>query len=220
MVGYVADRRNRVVLLCLGLATLGVGTILMASATNYVQLLFLAFLSGIGGSFFHQIGYSLLSDAFEFGKRGKALGLGSASGDIAIPVVFATSGVLILSFGWRPIFMLWGLIAIITAAMLPFIIIETREAGVHVNETKNSTAKTLWTLTPIVIVNGLAAACFRIAFTFTTTYLKTLGLGIELANMVFALMMCVGVVGSLVGGNLIEKLGEKRTVIAGMVMLG
>ncbi|MGQ9551877.1 MAG: MFS transporter, partial [Candidatus Bathycorpusculaceae bacterium] len=129
---------------------------------------------------------------------------------------------LILSFGWRPIFMLWGLIATIAAATLPFIIKEPRKAGFHVNErkTKNSTAKTLWTLIPVVVVMGLAAACFRIASTFTTTYLKTLGLGIESANIVFALMMCIGVVGSLAGGVLIEKLGEKRTVITGMVILG
>jgi FSR family fosmidomycin resistance protein-like MFS transporter len=219
VVGYVADRRNRVHLLSLGLTTLGIGTILVAFATNYFQLLLFAFLLGIGGSFFHPIGYSLLSDAFEFENRGKALGVGSASGDIAVPVAFAMSGILILSVGWRPIFIFWGLIAIIVAATLPLIITEPEKACAHTNKTGNSTAKTIWTLIPVVIVMGLAAASFRIASTFTTTYLRTLGLRIESANFVFALMMCVGVVGSLAGGNSIEKLGEKRTVIIGMVML-
>lgn len=67
---------------------------------------------------------------------------------------------------------------------------------------------------------GLTAACSRIASTFTTTYLKTFGLGIESANFIFALMMCFGAVGSLVGGTLIEKLGEKKTVTAEMLTLG
>lgn len=83
---YVADRRNRITLLCLGLTTLGVGTILVAFSINYFQLLTFACLAGIGGSFFHPIGYSLLSDTFESKNRGNALGLESASGDIAIPV--------------------------------------------------------------------------------------------------------------------------------------
>jgi FSR family fosmidomycin resistance protein-like MFS transporter len=218
--GYVADRRSRVTLLCLGLTTLGMGTTLIAFATDYIQLLVFAFLAGIGGSFFHPIGYSLLSDAFESENRGKALGLGSASGDIAIPVAFATSGIVILFIGWRPIFMFWGAIAIVAAVMLPLIMREPKKTDVHLNVADNSTAKTLWTLIPVITVMGLTAACFRIASTFTTTYLKTLGLGIESANFVFALMMCVGAVGSLFGGTLIEKLGEKKTVIAGMVMLG
>ena len=220
--GYVADRKNRITLLCLGLTTLGVGTILVAFSTNYFQLLAFACLAGIGGSFFHPIGYSLLSDTFESENRGKALGLGSASGDIAIPVAFASLGVLVLFFKWRTIFMFWGLIAIFVAAMLPLIISEPKkkESRSNATDNSNSTAKTLRALIPVIIVMGLTAACFRIASTFTTTYLKTLGLGIESANFIFALMMCVGAVGSLVGGTLIEKLGEKRVVTAEMVMLG
>ena len=220
--GYMADRRNRMTLLCLGLATLGAGTILISFSINYLQLLAFTCLAGIGGSFFHPIGYSLLSDTFESESRGKALGLGSASGDIAIPVAFASSGVLVLFFNWRMIFMFWGLVSIFVAAMLPLIIRESKKKESHFNAVgnSNSTAKTLWTLIPVIIVMGLIAGCFRIASTFTTTYLKTFGLGIASANFIFALMMCVGAVGAIVGGTLIEKLGEKRTVTAEMVMLG
>ncbi|MFQ5836826.1 MAG: MFS transporter, partial [Candidatus Bathyarchaeia archaeon] len=133
--GYVADRWNRITLLLLGLTTLGVGTILIGFSTNYVQLLAFGCLVGIGGSVFHPIGYSLLSDAFESGKRGKALGLGSAAGDIAVPVAFATSGFLVLFLGWRSLFVLWGLIAIIVAVMLPLIIKEPRKKDFHSNAT-------------------------------------------------------------------------------------
>jgi len=218
--GYFADRWNRITLLRLGLTTLGLGTILTAFSTNFVQLLAFACLAGIGGSFFHPIGYSLLSDAYESENRGKALGFGSASGDMAIPVAFATSGVLVIFFGWRPLFMLWGLIAIIVAVMLPLILREPEKKGFHTNATGNSATKILWTLIPVIIVMGLTAASFRIASTFTTTYLKTFELGIESANLIFALMMCVGAVGSLVGGTLVEKLGEKNMVTAEMITLG
>lgn len=218
--GYVADRWNRITLLRLGLTTLGVGTILMGFSTNYIQLLAFGCLMGIGGSVFHPIGYSLLSDAFESGNRGKALGLGSAAGDIAVPVAFATSGLLVLFWGWRNIFMLWGLIAIIVAVMLPLIIKEPRKKDFSSNTKGNSTKKIVKTLIPVIIVMGLTAASYRIASSFTTTYLNDFfGLGIESANFILALMMVVGTVGSIVGGTLVDKLGEKNTVTAEMIML-
>ena len=219
--GYVADRWNRITLLLLGLTTLGVGTILIGFSTNYVQLLAFGCLVGIGGSVFHPIGYSLLSDAFESGDRGKALGLGSAAGDVAVPVAFATSGFLVLFLGWRNLFVLWGLIAIIVAVILPLIIKEPRKKGFHLNATDSSTKKMVRTLIPVIVAMSLVAASYRIASSFTTTYLTDFfGLRIESANFILALMMVVGTVGSIVGGTLIDKFGEKNTVTAEMVMLG
>jgi FSR family fosmidomycin resistance protein-like MFS transporter len=219
--GYVADRWNRTTLLFGGLTMLGVGTILMGFSTNYVQLLAFGCLMGIGGSVFHPIGYSLLSDAFEPGNRGKALGLGSAAGDIAVPVAFATSGFLAPVLGWRSLFILWGLIAIIIAVILPSIMKEPRKKGFHSNATSNSTKTIVRTLIPVFIAMGLAAASYKIASSFITTYLNDFfELNLESANFILALMMVVGTFGSIVGGNLVDKFGEKNTVTAEMVMLG
>ncbi|UCH32583.1 MAG: MFS transporter, partial [Candidatus Bathyarchaeota archaeon] len=218
--GYFADRWNRIRLLLFGLATLGVGTILIGFSTNYVQILAFGCLIGIGGSVFHPIGYSLLSDAFEPGNRGKALGLGSAAGDIAVPVAFAMSGFLAPVLGWRNLFILWGLIAIIAAVILPLIIKEPRKKGFHLNATDN-TKTIIRRLIPIFIVMGLAAASYKIASSFMTTYLNYyFELNIESANFTLALMMVIGTVGSIVGGTLVDKFGEKNTVAAEMVMLG
>jgi len=219
--GYVADRWNRISLLLLGLTTLGVGTILIGFSTNYVQILAFGCLMGIGGSVFHPIGYSLLSDAFESGNRGKALGLGSAAGDIAVPVAFATSGFIAPVLGWRNLFILWGLIAIIAAVILPLIIKEPRKRAFHSNATGKSTKTVVMTLIPVFIAMGLAAASYKIASSFITTYLNDyFELNIESANVILALMMVVGTVGSIVGGTLVDKFGEKNTVTAEMIMLG
>lgn len=217
--GYFADRWNRITFLFVGLTTLGVGTILVGFSTNYIQLLAFGCLIGIGGSVYHPIGYSLLSDAFESGNRGKALGLGSAAGDIAVPVAFATSGFLVLVLGWRNIFMLWGLVAITIAATMPFIIKEPRKKGSRSTVTNNSTKKIVTSLIPVIIVMSLAAACYRIVSSFTTTYLTDFGIGIESANAVLALMMAIGAVGAIAGGTLIDKFGEKNPVAIGMVTL-
>ncbi len=219
--GYFADRWNRITLLFLGLTTLGVGTALIGFSTNYLQIVTFGCFMGIGGSVFHPIGYSLLSDAFESGNRGKALGLGSAAGDIAVPVAFATSGFLVLFLEWRHLFVIWGLIAILVAVMLPLIIEEPRKKGGHSNATGNSTKTIVRTLIPVFAVMGLAAASYKIASSFITTYLEDFfALNFESANYILALMMIVGTVGSIVGGTLVDKFGERRTVAIEMVMLG
>jgi len=217
--GYVADRANRITLLFVGLTTLGVGAILISFSTNYIQLLAFQCLMGIGASVYHPIGYSLLSDALESGKRGKALGLISAAGDIAVPLAFATSGFLALILGWRNIFMLWGLVAIIIATITPLIVTESRKKSLHPTITSRSTKEIVATLIPIIILMSFAGASYRIVSSFTTTYLTTFGLSIESANALTALMMVIGAVGAIVGGALTDKLGEKHTISLTMVML-
>jgi len=218
--GYIADRCNRITFLLVGLIILGAGTVLIGFSTNYIQLLVFGCVMGIGGSVYHPIGYSLLSDAFEFGNRGKALGLGSAAGDLAIPVVFATSGFLTLFLGWRSIFTLWGLVIITVAVTIRFV---TSEPGKKISRsriTDSSTKETVVALIPLIVVMGLAAACYRIVTSFTTTYLSTFGLSIGSANAVTALMMTTGAIGSVIGGTLTDKLGAKKTISIEMFTLG
>jgi len=219
MTGYVADRINRITFLFVGLATLGIGAILVSFSTSYIQLLALQCLMGIGASIYHPVGYSLLSDTFESAKRGKALGVGSAAGDVAVPVAFASSGFLAFVLGWRHIFMLWGLVTTIVAIIMPLIITEPRKRNLNLTTSSRPTKEIVKTLIPIIIVMGLAGACYRIVSSFTTTYLTTFGLSIGLANAVTALMMIIGAVGAIVEGTLADKLGERNAISITMVML-
>jgi len=218
--GYVADRVNRINFLFVGLATVGVGTILVSLSSDYVQLLAFQCLVGVGASVYHPIGYSLVSDMVESRKRGKALGLGSAAGDMAVPIAFASSGFLAFVLGWRNIFRLWGLITVIIAVIVPLMIAEPRKSGLHSNAKSRSTREIVTTLIPVIVVMGLAGACYKIVSSFTTTYLTTFGLSIELANGVTALMMALGAVGAVVEGALADRLGERNAILLATVMLG
>jgi len=218
--GYVADRVNRITFLFAGLATVGVGTILVSLSSDYVQLLAFQCLVGVGASVYHPIGYSLVSDMVESRKRGKALGLGSAAGDMAVPIAFASSGFLAFVLGWRNIFRLWSLITVIIAVIVPLMIAEPRKSGLHSNAKSRSTREIITTLIPVIVVMGLAGACYKIVSSFTTTYLTTFGLSIELANGVTALMMALGAVGAVVEGALADRLGERNAILLATVMLG
>jgi len=218
--GYVADRRNRIKFLLIGLITLGLGTLLISFSANYAQLLLFECVVGLGASFYHPIGYALLSDAFETGNRGKALGWGSAAGDLATPVAFIMSGLLVLILGWRNIFILWGLTTIMVSLIIPFIAADPKKASPHPTVTAKSTKQVVVALIPVIVVMGIATACYKIVVSFTTTYLTTFGIDISSANNITALMMIIGAVGSVMGGTLIDKFGEKKTVLGELTALG
>jgi len=217
--GYMGDRMNRILLLSLGLATLGTAAILTSFSGSYIQFLVFQCLLGVGASVYHPIGYSLTSDTFELGRRGKALGIVSAAGDIALAAAFATTGFLVLVIGWRGIFMFWGLLALISASILGLTMVE-KKRSLTITTRYRFDRKVIVRLIPVIIVMGLASACYRIVNSFTTTYLTTMGLDIKSANIVTAFMFLLGVLGSIVVGVLTDRLGERKSILLTMAILG
>jgi FSR family fosmidomycin resistance protein-like MFS transporter len=116
--GYMATRVNRITLLFTGLIILGISAFLTGLSTEYLHLLLFQFTLGIGASFYHPIGYALVSDVYGTNKKARGLGYVSSFGDMSILVTFVTSGVLMTTFGWRFIFILSGLVTIIIAVSI------------------------------------------------------------------------------------------------------
>jgi len=219
LAGYIADRVNKLLLLFVGLLTLGLATLLVGLSTDYVQLLIFQGLLGIGGSFYHPVGYSLLSDSRKVKGMGRILGLVSAAGDTAAPVAFLASGFLAPTFGWRTVFIFWSFAVFSAAFVVLFatgIRYERKEEEVHANK---PVKETIVGLIPVMITMFLAAASYRVISSFATSYLTSLGLKIEFANLVVAFMMIMGIVGALVSGFLIDNFGERFTILSSCLML-
>ncbi len=206
--GYMADRMNRIHLLSLGLTILGSAALFMSISTAFVHLLISQFLLGTGASFYHPIGYSLLSDAYEGYGRGKIFGIGSAAGDAAAPVAFVSSGILTVIFGWRRVFAIWGTVILIVALAFGLSIKDPKRERTHKNA-KGSLVRATSKLLPLIGIMALMSACYWMVSAYTTTYLTNMGLGIDSANLLAALMMMTGLVGTLIGGVLVDRLGER-----------
>jgi len=218
LAGYVADRVNKLLLLFAGLLILSATNLLVGLSASYVQLLVFQGLLGVGASFYHPIGFSLLSDTREVRGRGKTLGFLSAAGSASAPVAFLASGFLAPVFGWRMVFVLWSLVVFFAA----FVVLSAtgiryeRKEDIQVSK---PVKKTIFELTPVIIAMLLSAASYRVISSFATTYLTSLGLGIELANLVVASMMIVGIIGSIASGFLIDEFGERATILGFCLLL-
>ncbi|MEM2897071.1 MAG: MFS transporter [Candidatus Bathyarchaeia archaeon] len=208
MTGYVADRVNKIKLLTLGLTTLGLAIVLTGLSKDYVQLIFFQCLLGIGASFFHPIGFSSLSDSFKSNERGKALGIGSAAGDAAVPAAFIMASLLLPLMNWRSIYVLWGLITILTAVSIFILLKDFKETRRKVSNGLKfkSTIKNLYGLIPIIFIMVFLSGVHRLIATFTTTYLTSEGIDIKISNAIVAFMMTVGIFGALLSGWLMSKI--------------
>jgi len=217
--GYMADRVNKLVLLIAGLVILGMATLLVSLSANYIQLLIFQCLLGIGASFYHPIGYSLLSDTCEVRERGKALGLVSAAGDAAAPVAFLTSGLLAPAFGWRMIFVLWSCVVFIVAFTILFITGAQYRKREETYIIGKSARKTMLKLMPVMVIMLLAETSYLMISSFSTSFLTSLGVNIELANITVAVMMAMGILGEITSGFLIDRFGERITILGLYLLL-
>lgn len=111
--GYAADRYSRKKVLIFGTGVWGIWTVLAGFAPNFLSLLMVRAISGVGLGCLMPATFSLLGDHFSQDKRGRALGTIGMVG--LLGTVF---GVLALGFVANPEQWRWGFIGLGIASVL------------------------------------------------------------------------------------------------------
>ena len=208
--GYAADRIDKFRLLSVALISLGVICVLAYFTSGYIHLLILQIAIGVSASTFHPIGYSTLADIFEGRGRAKALSLGSASGDLSAPIVFASSGALLIFLGWRDLYLLWGFVILGVAV----IGVPKRMSGVRIKPpAKRPIGRILASLAPLIFIMLLTSASYRLLTSFAHLSLIEMGVDASLADAFVAFALALGIPGALLAGWLSERIGEQATMI-------
>ena len=143
--GVLADRVNRKNLLGFGLAINALGFVGLALAPNYACALVAVIIAGIGGSFFHPAGTSLIARLFPL-NTGKALGLtgiGASVGFFLGPIYAGwRAGSLEGSLGaaaWRRPVMELGILGLVASVVFAFV--ADHERPLPVAESKSTHSK-------------------------------------------------------------------------------
>ena len=215
--GHFADRVHisKIILVCTMM--LGFGTALMGLSQNFNQLLISACMVGLGASFTHPTIYSITSSHYA-GLEGRYLSFVSAAGDASLPIVFAVTEALTGIIGWRVIMLCYSLTTISMSIIL-------YKASSNINITRKvggkniSSYKLIKQLIKPLIVLGIITSCYKIILTFTTAYLNHMGLSIELANYIFALILSISIMGPVITGMLLKGGGGMRIVVLEMTMI-
>ncbi|WP_304186308.1 MFS transporter [Phenylobacterium aquaticum] len=126
MAGWLSERINAYRTLALGLAIWSVATIASGLAGGFMSLIVLRIVLGFGESAAFPCSSKLLAQHLPHDKLGAANGLIGVG--LALGPAFGTfaGGLLMARLGWRPVFLLFGLVSLLW--LVPWLI-STREAS-------------------------------------------------------------------------------------------
>jgi len=110
-VGVYGDRRGRIRLFRGGLIIFTFSTLATTLAPNEWFLLVLRFIQGVGSAAISTAGVAIISEVFDEGERGLALGVNISSVYVGLTLGPFVGGLVSSLVGWRSLFLLISLVA-------------------------------------------------------------------------------------------------------------
>lgn len=228
-VGWLADKTNRVRVLSLACALWSAATAACGLAQNYPQLAAARMAVGVGEAGGVPPSYAIISDYFPSGTRGAALGLFNFGPPIgqALGVAFGAS--IAAAYSWRSAFVSIGVIGVVTALVVWFVVKEPKRGGLDAPAPASSPAAAqsgvgFWATVKMFFGNPvllrLSLACGATQFVtyaiinFTTLLLmREKGMSLSDVAVYYALVIGIGTMaGMYVSGRLIDHWSRRSKV--------
>jgi MFS family permease len=217
--GVLAERWGERRLLVAGTAvTAGAFVVAGLGSTGFVSLLVVLLAAGLGSGVQHPLSSSLVSKAFETGRRRAALGTYNFAGDlgkVAVPAAVAFAAVVV---GWRGASTAAGVLGLLAAGAV-LVALRRLGAGATPSAAEAAPGGGGWGIRDGRGFSALAAIGMIDAATRTglLTFLPfvLIGKGVTVAGVgaALAVLFAGGAVGKFVCGLLAERVGVLRTVI-------
>ena len=214
---------SRHVLLGCGNLLLSLGTFLTGITRNFVSFLNARTIANVGVAPQHPIGTAIISERFEGGSLGRALGIhyGLAYTGNIIGPLFMTF--LVFVVGWRSTLFIFSIPALIVGLTVVWYLNEPRNP-MHSSKTTDSTSlksdiitlmKTK-SISSIILAQALLSggAELGVITTYTPLFLSdALNLGVYETGIVYTIGLVGGVIGPILFGRYSDKLGPVKTAI-------
>ncbi len=216
--GPLSDKFGRKPLIYIGLGIFSLGSVGCAMADTVVQLNWLRFLQGLGGSIGMVIAFAIIKDAFSGAAMGKLMSMVLAVLGLC-PVLAPLAGNALQSLeSWRVIFWAlaaWGvLVAVVAAVLLP----ETRSPEARAGFTLGRTAHTYVQILsdkrflPFALALCIAqAGFFAYIAGSSTVFIRHYQLSPLQFSLLFALNAAGLVVAAIVNPRLHARMGVLKT---------
>jgi multidrug resistance protein len=132
ILGRIGDIYGRKKIFVLGYILFTLGLVLCSLSQTIFQLILSRIVQGIGGAMNMALSIALVTEAFPFQERGKALGTMTSVFAIGPLLGFTIGGFLLDVFGWRAIFYTRVPICIIGIIMACTLLHEKKASTIHV----------------------------------------------------------------------------------------
>ena len=229
-VGWLADRTNRVAVLTLACAVWSAATIACGMARTYPGLVAARMTVGFGEAGGVPPSYAIITDTFPAGTRGRAFGIYNLGPPIGAALGVAFGASIAAAFDWRYAFIAIGLIGIVTAIALPFIVKEPARgatdgvAGAPQQNVPAQDKAPFWATVRAFFANPvLTLAAFGSGATQFVTYglgnfavlflIREKGMTLPQIAIFYAIALVIGMCGGMIlSGWPIDKITRKSRV--------
>jgi MFS family permease len=219
--GLIAERTGERGVLVIGTLVTATGFVLAGLAGGFVSLLLVLLAAGLGSGVQHPLASSIVSKAYETGRRRTALGTYNFSGDLGKVAVPATVAFLAAALGgWRVPAALYGAVglgaAVVIWALLSRLDIGTRPTPREIETTATGSGwgirdpRGFQALTLIGMIDNGTRSPF---LTFLPFVLLAKGSTMAGVGAAMALLFAGGAIGKFVCGVMAERVGIIRAVI-------
>ena len=219
--GLIAERIGERTVLVVGTLVTAVGFIVAGLAGGFVSLLVVLLVAGLGSGVQHPLASSIVSQAYETGRRRTALGTYNFSGDLGKVAVPAVVAFLATALSWRVPAALYGAVGIVAAlviwALLARLDVGTRPLPRESTEIAQGGGwgirdpRGFQALTLIGMIDNATRSPFLTFLPFVLIEYK--GATLAGVGVAMALLFAGGAVGKFVCGVMAERIGLIRAVV-------
>jgi MFS family permease len=216
--GLLAERWGERRLLAVGTAVTGLGFIAAGWSGSFASLLALLFIAGLASGVQHPLSSTLVSAAYETGRRRAALGTYNFSGDLGKIAGPAGVGLVASMLGWRVAGATWGAVGVAAAAAIAVALARLQtgaRSAEHTRAVGNGwgirDGRAFAALSAIGMIDSGTRTPF---LTFLPFVLIAKGLTTASVGLALALLFAGGAVGKFVCGVAAERIGVIAAVIA------
>ena len=220
--GYLTQRLGRR-LLSIGFAVTALCFVAIGFTNNVMILALLFLIAGAAGSTYHPSGFPILAETYQT-TRGQTLGLhqtGGAVGSLLGPIV---TGLMLVSFTWRPTMVIMAIPGFVLSAILWRSIENQPNANVANSKRLSRVGFKDLRVSHVVVLFIVAAFFYMIGQRGTDAFASVYfadGRGIELleASFLYAALKVGGLFSSPICGRLSDTYGRKKVLIP-LVVIG
>ena len=217
-VGWLADKTNRSKVLAVACAIWSVATMCCGGAATYLQFAIAYMTVGFGEAGGVPPSYSIISDYFPPGRRGRALGLYNLGPPIGAALGIAFGASIAAAFNWRYAFVSLGSVGLFAVIGILFLVPEPRRGGLdrisdEVTASKTGFRQTLamFISRPSLVLVALASGATQFVtygqLNFAVLFLvREKGMTLKQVAVYYALVVAIGMGGSmLASGRAIDR---------------
>lgn len=218
-IAMLADRFNRRNIIAISCAIWSVMTVLSGLAASFWQLAAARVGVGIGEAGGTPPAHSMLADIYPMKERGRAMGIYAMGIPIGVLFGFLLGGNIAAHYGWRASFLVVGVPGLVLALLVRFTLAEPVRGGTHetvaarapgfVEAIRQFVARP--SMIHLTIASTIATFTGNAGIYWTGSFLaRTHHMGLAERSTYLALVLGIGgVLGNLIAGNLIDRLGQR-----------